>query len=51
MTIENENVSYWFVGASFDSGDQVQRFLQEGIWENGCEVRYLEKVKFSWSNH
>lgn len=45
MTIENESVSYWFVGASYDSVDQVERFLKKGIWENGYEDRYLEIVK------
>lgn len=34
----------WFVGAMFDD-DQTERFLHEGIWENGYVDRYLEKVK------
>ena len=32
----------WFVGASWDAGDQTDRFVQEGIWQNGYEDRYLE---------
>ena len=37
----------WFVGAAFNQGtqDQVPRFLQEGIWENGYKDKYLEEVK------
>ena len=36
----------WFVGASFGStDDQTDRFLEEGIWENGYHDRYLDKVK------
>jgi 5-methylcytosine-specific restriction protein B len=36
----------WFVGASYDrTNDQTPRFLQEGIWENGYQDKYLELVK------
>ncbi len=35
----------WFVGASWDSGDQTDRFVREGIWENGYDDRYLDRVK------
>ncbi|MXX76029.1 MAG: AAA domain-containing protein [Holophagales bacterium] len=35
----------WFVGASWDTGDQTDRFVQEGIWQNGYEDRYLDHVK------
>ena len=36
----------WFVGASFGStDDQTERFLKEGIWENGYHDRYLDQVK------
>ena len=35
----------WFVGASWDTGDQTDRFVQEGIWQNGYEDRFLERVK------
>jgi len=38
--------SYWFVGASYGStDDQTSRFLDEGIWENGYENRYLDSVR------
>ena len=36
----------WFVGASYGSlNDQTPRFLQEKIWENGYEDKYLDAVK------
>ena len=40
--------SYWFVGAYWserDPQDQTQRFLAEGIWQNGYEDQYLDLVK------
>ena len=38
--------SYWFVGASWgEDGDQTSRFLEEGIWENGYDDRYLDEVR------
>jgi len=37
----------WFVGASYgaNSEDQTNRFLEEGIWENGYEDKYLDLVR------
>ncbi len=36
----------WFVGAAFDGWkDQTERFLREGVWENGYADRYLDRVK------
>ncbi|MGI6656514.1 MAG: AAA family ATPase [Desulfobulbus sp.] len=36
----------WFVGATYDgTDDQTPRFLQEGIWENGHQDKYLDTVK------
>ncbi|WP_257968551.1 AAA family ATPase [Vibrio parahaemolyticus] len=36
----------WFVGAMYgSSGDQLPRFLSQGIWQNGYEDRYLELVR------
>ena len=36
----------WFVGATYgEAGDQMQRFLNEGIWENGYNDKYLELVR------
>ncbi|MGU9977910.1 MAG: McrB family protein, partial [Candidatus Oxydemutatoraceae bacterium WSBS_2016_MAG_OTU14] len=37
---------FWFVGASYDDRkeDQTKRFLEEGIWQNGHEEMYHEKL-------
>jgi 5-methylcytosine-specific restriction protein B len=40
-------ISYWLVGAHWDDrdpADQTQRFLEEGIWENGYKNRYINDV-------
>jgi 5-methylcytosine-specific restriction protein B len=45
--IHSEN-SFWLMGAFWsgnDPPDQTQRFLDEGIWENGYEDRYLDEVR------
>ncbi|WP_298285268.1 AAA family ATPase [Acidocella sp.] len=36
--------SYWFTGSVWDEGDQLPRFLQEGIWTNGYEDQFNEIV-------
>jgi 5-methylcytosine-specific restriction enzyme B len=36
----------WFVGATYGgTDDQAPRFLQEGIWQNGYQDKYLDAVK------
>ncbi len=35
----------WFVGAIIDDKDQSNRFIADGIWENGYENKYLDLVK------
>ena len=35
----------WFVGATYGTDDQTPRFLQEGIWENGYQDKYLDAVR------
>lgn len=35
----------WFVGASWGGDDQTQRFVDEGIWENGYDDKYFQDVK------
>src|SRR5215207_6622690 len=40
-------INYWLVGAYWDDrdpADQTQRFVEEGIWENGYRNRYLNDV-------
>ena len=38
---------YWFLGASYgnDSEVQTERFLNNGIWQNGSEDKCLDKVR------
>jgi len=46
-TPELEDITYWLVGAYWDSSDppdQTQRFLDEGIWENGYTDHYQNEV-------
>jgi 5-methylcytosine-specific restriction protein B len=36
----------WFVGAFYHgSDDQMQRFVAEGIWENGYKNKHLDLVR------
>ena len=38
--------SFGFVGAFWgEEGDQTSRFLEEGIWENGDDGKFLDKVR------
>ncbi|HXQ33343.1 MAG TPA: hypothetical protein VN843_04910, partial [Anaerolineales bacterium] len=40
-------VNYWLAGAFWDDrdpADQTERFLEEGIWENGYHNRYINEV-------
>jgi 5-methylcytosine-specific restriction protein B len=42
------DIDYWMVGAYWDESeprDQTERFLAEGVWENGYEDRFLEEVR------
>lgn len=46
--IINGAAKFWFVGAYWDSNeasDQTDRFLAEGVWENGWPDRYLDRVR------
>ena len=38
--------AHWFVGAMWGgTDDQTLRFLEDGLWENGYEDRYLDDVR------
>lgn len=44
----DKDIDYWLVGAYWndqDPPDQTPRLLDEGVWENGYEDRYLDDVK------
>src|SRR5271169_4453396 len=47
MTTQSGSQATWFVGAAYGHGtdDQTSRFLEEGIWENGYEDKYLDLVR------
>uniref|UniRef100_A0A5Q5BFJ3 ATPase associated with various cellular activities, AAA_5 n=2 Tax=unclassified Mycobacterium TaxID=2642494 RepID=A0A5Q5BFJ3_MYCSS len=54
VSIDTEHLpSYWFVGAFFTDeehhegpvGDQTDRFVAEGRWENGNKGKYQDQVK------
>jgi 5-methylcytosine-specific restriction protein B len=47
MEVDEENVkSYWFVGAIWNRDeDQLPRFLEEGIWQNGYQDQLLDLVR------
>jgi len=38
------NTVAWFVGAVIDDEDQMQRFIDGGIWENGYDTKYTGDV-------
>jgi 5-methylcytosine-specific restriction protein B len=40
-----EGMNYWFVGAVWEGVDQTERFLQDGIWQNGYEDKFRDLVK------
>jgi 5-methylcytosine-specific restriction protein B len=43
--IEQKNI-YWFLGASYGANDdQTERFVKEGIWQNGDDNKYHDNVK------
>lgn len=42
--VEPDDIQYWFVGAMWDEGEQMSRFLQEGIWQNGYEHKFSDLV-------
>jgi 5-methylcytosine-specific restriction protein B len=44
----SEELSFWFVGAYYNDRlppDQLDRFLEEGIWENGFDDQLLDQVR------
>lgn len=45
--VQPDSTQYWFVGAMWGDGraDQMPRFLQEGIWQNGYENKFADRVR------
>lgn len=44
LTQTNNDINYWLVGSVWDRKDQLDRFIKDGIWENGHDNRYLDLV-------
>src|SRR5690606_20908427 len=43
--LDKSALTYWFVGATFGrNADQFDRFIEQGIWENGYENELTDKV-------
>jgi len=42
---DDDDASYWFAGAAWDAGDQMPRFLDAGIWQNGYEDQFSHLVR------
>lgn len=41
----SRSMNYWLVGASWEPlGDQTQRFINEGVWQNGYDNKYTNIV-------
>ena len=40
-----DGINYWFVGSVWSAGDQTDRFLRDGIWQNGYGEKYSSLVK------
>ena len=45
--VQPESAQYWFVGATWgdDEGDQMPRFLEKGIWQNGYKDKFTDQVR------
>ena len=38
-------MNYWMLGADWDGDDQTQKFIEQGIWQNGYTDKFLDTVK------
>lgn len=45
--VQPDSTQFWFVGAMWGDGkgDQTPRFLEDGIWQNGYEVKFAKQVR------
>lgn len=43
--VQPADTQYWFVGATWDEGDQLSSFLDQGIWQNGYDKKYADQVR------
>jgi len=42
---DDQERNFWFVGADWRGEDQTERFLREGIWTNGHEEKFADRVQ------
>jgi 5-methylcytosine-specific restriction protein B len=42
---EDPSRQFWFAGAAWGEEDQLDRFLAEGIWENGYDTKFSDLVR------
>jgi 5-methylcytosine-specific restriction protein B len=42
--VQPDDTQYWFVGAAWDEGDQLPRFLEQSVWQNGYDGKYADQV-------
>jgi 5-methylcytosine-specific restriction protein B len=43
---EDQLMAYWFVGAVWNkSDDQLPRFVEDGVWENGYKASFSDHVR------
>jgi len=40
-----DTLNYWLVGSKWDEIDKTEEFIQNGIWVNGFDDKYLKRVK------
>lgn len=45
--VQPDSTQYWFVGAMWGDGegDQLGRFVHEGIWQNGHDDKFADQVR------
>jgi 5-methylcytosine-specific restriction enzyme B len=43
--VQPDDTQYWFVGAAWDEGDQLPRFLEQSVWQNGYDGKYADQVR------
>ena len=43
--IPEKPITYYCAGCAWDTGDQLPRFREEGLWQNGHEAKFTDEVK------
>jgi 5-methylcytosine-specific restriction protein B len=45
MSEEIKETNYWLVGSKWDNIDKTEDFVRDGVWINGFDDKYLDRVK------